>query len=73
MREPFQGGWNKCPVCGKEFRVDQPGSWLYFKKRRRTNTKYTKIYYCSWGCVRTIEKGGVADGKPQPDESPDCV
>ena len=73
MREPFQGGWNKCPVCGKEFRVDQAGDWLYFKKRRRTNTKYTKIYYCSWKCMRTVEKGGVADGKPQPDESPDSV
>jgi len=60
MREPFQGGWNKCPVCGKEFRVDQAGDWLYFKKKRRTRNKYTKIYYCSWRCIRESEKGGNA-------------
>ena len=39
MREPLQGGWNKCPVCGKEFRVDQAGEWLYFKKARKSKTK----------------------------------
>ena len=56
MREPFQGGWNCCPICGKDFRVDQPGSWLYFTRKRRARNKYSKIYYCSWKCIREKEE-----------------
>ena len=55
MREPFQGVWNRCPICGKDFRVDQPGSWLYFTRKRRARNKYSKIYYCSWKCIREKE------------------
>ena len=59
MREPFQGGWNKCPVCGKQFRVDQPASWKYVKNKRRGHNKYKRIYFCSWKCVREFEKRGL--------------
>ena len=65
MREPFQGGWNRCPICGKDFRVDQPGEWLYVKKKRRAKNKYTKIYLCSWKCVREAEKESEASGGKQ--------
>ena len=65
MREPFQGGWNKCPVCGKEFRVDQPGDWLYFIRKRREKNKYTKVYLCSWKCVREKEKERKPSGRKQ--------
>lgn len=59
MREPFQGGWNCCPICRKQFRVDQPASWQYVKNKRRGHNKYTRIYFCSWKCVREFEKRGL--------------
>lgn len=61
MREPLQGGWKRCPVCGKEFHVDQPGMWKYYKNCRRSKTKYEKIYFCSWECIRELEKQNEAD------------
>ena len=56
MREPFQGGWHKCPVCGKRFRIPaETAAWTYTIRQ-----KGRLVYICSWGCVRVIEKGGKA-------------
>jgi len=65
MREPFQGGWNECPVCRKRFRVDQPGEWLYCRNKRKAKNRYTRTYYCSWKCFRQTkkEKGAEKDGE----------
>lgn len=37
----------KCPVCKKEYDVLYPDKWAY--KRGTT-------YYCSWKCLRTLDK-----------------
>ena len=52
MREPFQGGWHRCPVCGKLFRIPaDKKDWTFAKMR-----KGKKTYYCSWGCIRLMER-----------------
>ena len=43
-----------CPVCKKEFSVLYPGLWGY--KRGRKPGNFT--YYCSWKCLRTLDKKG---------------
>ena len=43
-----------CPVCGKEFGVLYPGLWGY--KRGKKVGNFT--YYCSWKCLRTLDKKG---------------
>ena len=52
MREPFQGGWYTCPVCRRRFRISgAKDDWTFAKMR-----KGKKMYYCSWKCVRLLEK-----------------
>ena len=55
MREPFQGGWNKCPVCGKEFFVTHQD--LVYK---RHNSKSQCIWFCSYGCMRKYDTSDPA-------------
>ena len=65
MREPFQGGWYECPVCGKRFRIPaETAAWTYTIKK-----KGRPVYICSWGCKRKTEV--MNDGKLQPDEVSD--
>lgn len=49
--EPLSGYQKKCPECGKEFWAY--GDWSYTKTDRKTKSK---IYYCSWGCLRKKER-----------------
>ena len=53
-REPLAGYKHICPLCGKEFWGF--ADWVYKKKRRIQGTIYTWDYYCSWSCVRRIER-----------------
>lgn len=50
-RDTLTGSQKICPVCGKEFYAG--GSWSFKKKDRETKTV---VYYCSWGCLRKIER-----------------
>ena len=57
MREPFQGGWHKCPICGKKFRISAGESdWTFIKWK-----KGKRVYFCSWKCVRRKEKEEADD------------
>lgn len=57
--EPLTGYRHICPVCGKEF---WGGSeWKYKKSKRAHDAVYTKIYFCSWKCIRKVEKGEKQD------------
>lgn len=59
-REPMTGYRHICPVCGKEFWGSS--EWKYVMKKRIQGTSYTKIYYCSWKCIREKEeKDGTDD------------
>lgn len=59
-----------CPVCGKGFDIMWPHLWAY---------KRTGNYYCSWKCLRTMDKekeerpimprGTTRLGKPQNEEA----
>ena len=41
----------KCPVCDKEFIVNNAAQWCYRKQW------YNKLYICcSWTCYRKVEK-----------------
>lgn len=42
---------NKCPICGKEFRMYYGAEWAY-KIKKKTGP----ICVCSWGCMRKWEK-----------------
>ena len=48
--EPLTGYNHRCPVCGKEFWAY--ADWIY---RKWNKAERTKIYYCSWKCIRSIE------------------
>ena len=50
--EPLTGYRHICPVCGKEFWGCS--DWKYIKIQR--GPAHTKIYYCSWKCVRKTEE-----------------
>ena len=60
----------KCPVCSKRYVVLYPHLWAY---------KRTGNYYCSWKCLRTMDKekeerpimprGTTRLGKPQNEEA----
>lgn len=52
MREPFQGGWYECPVCHEKFHISAGNKIWTFTKR----VKGKPIYYCSWGCIRLMER-----------------
>ena len=45
------GYMHECPVCGKEF-------WAYadWSYRKRNKAGQMKIYYCSWKCLRSLER-----------------
>ena len=61
-----------CPVCKKEFSVLYPGLWGY--KRGRKPGNFT--YYCSWKCLRTLDKKGekkVANRRLLTEEQEDKV
>ena len=45
----------KCPVCGKKFDVLWPHQWA-FKRRKPNSSNY--YFYCSWKCIRELEKKG---------------
>lgn len=45
----------KCPVCGKKFDVPWPHQWA-FKRRKPNSSNY--YFYCSWKCIRELEKKG---------------
>lgn len=49
--EPLAGYQKICPICGKEFFAY--GDWSF--KRKDKATKST-VYYCSWKCIRKIER-----------------
>ncbi len=51
--EPLAGTEKRCPLCGKEFWAGS--EWVFRKTDRKTG--YIK-YYCSWGCIRKLEKEG---------------
>ena len=53
-REPLTGYRHICPVCGREFWGSS--EWKYIRKKRIERTFYTKIYFCSWKCVRKAEE-----------------
>ena len=53
-REPLQGFRHICPICGKEFWGSS--DWRYRKNKRVKGTAYTKIYFCTWKCLRAAEK-----------------
>lgn len=42
---------NKCPVCGKKFFVLYPHLWTYKRDGK---------YICSYGCMRTYDKGEIS-------------
>ncbi|MBO7662910.1 MAG: hypothetical protein J6U01_06025 [Clostridia bacterium] len=58
-REPMTGYRHICPICGKEFWGSS--EWKYIKKKRIQGTSYTKVYYCSWKCIRIKEKANNSD------------
>ena len=45
-------GAKVCPICGKTFSVPQPSEWV-FKRYKRGKTM---TYYCSWKCIRRMER-----------------
>lgn len=45
-------GDKRCPVCGKRFTVLWPHQWA-FKRGKPHPT-----FYCSWKCLRTLDKKG---------------
>ena len=51
IKAKLEGYKHYGPVCGKEF-------WAFadWKYRKRVPGKKNKEYYCSWQCVRKIEK-----------------
>lgn len=50
--EPLTGYRHICPVCGKEFWGCS--DWKYIKIQ--PGPSRTKIYYCSWKCIRRTEE-----------------
>lgn len=50
-KEPLTGRKKICPECGKEFYAC--GDWSFKKMDQATKTK---VYYCSWGCIRKSER-----------------
>ena len=51
IAESLEGGRKLCPLCGKEFWAHS--DWA-FRKRDKRNGDYK--YYCSWGCIRKLER-----------------
>lgn len=49
--EPLTGRQKICPVCGKEFYAC--GDWSF---KKTDNVTKSKIYYCSWSCLRKTER-----------------
>ena len=37
----------KCPICGKDFVTMNAKNWVY---------KKSKVFFCSWKCVRIYEE-----------------
>ena len=52
--EPLTGYRHICPICGREFWGSS--EWKYKKSKRAHDAVYTKIYFCSWKCIRKSEK-----------------
>lgn len=57
--EPLTGYRHICPVCGKEFWGSS--EWKYKKSKRAHDAVYTTIYFCSWKCIRKVEKAEKQD------------
>lgn len=53
------GGYKKCPNCGKVFYVTDPGLWVY-KHEGHLRGEDKVAYLCSWHCLREHEKAYAA-------------
>ena len=43
-------GDKRCPVCKRDFFVQWPKQWAYARGEKN------KTYFCSWKCLRSMEK-----------------
>lgn len=46
------GAYHKCAVCGKRFFIRFPDDWIY---RRNKQLAKTRLYMCSWHCLREYD------------------
>ena len=54
-------GLVRCRQCGKRFYVEYPDLWVY---KHRDKSRGTIDYYCTWSCIRAMEKGKEARDRP---------